>query len=121
MVTATEASGSKLPQPQRMGHGQEHEMFGREDAQAPSETVPLRKRGQAIGPAGVGRQEGGHRMPGVALEPTGSGVVAGHDQHVRPERLDSRQCGVEFLDSRHLAVKRPVLTGGVGVFEVEKE
>ena len=104
-----------------MGHRQQHEVLRRKLAEAAPQAFPLREFLEAVGPARVGREQRRHRVPAVALQLARRRVVARHDQHVGLELLDSRDGTIELLDPLHLLGERAVLTGGVGVLEVEEE
>src|SRR2546425_6105282 len=90
-------------------------------AEAARRARPLGERGDGIGATVAAPQKRRDRLPAVAREHRGRGVVARHDEDIGTERADLRDVRVEALEGRHLAVEVAVLSGLVGVLVVYEE
>jgi len=114
-------SGAELGESACMSEGEGHEVHGLEVAQTAVETRSFAEFCSSIRAAGIRHQQRGHGMPAMALQLRRSAVIAGNDEDVGAEGLDSGDDGVELLDHLDFGVEITVLATRIRVFEVNKE
>src|ERR1041385_29049 len=96
-------------------------MFGFKNAERVGVGASLGEAFEFVG-AGIRRmQEDGLRVPGVAFEDAGGGMVAGDGEHVGLFAQEQRERGVEFGDGVGLGGEVAVFAAHVGVFVVDEE
>ena len=104
-----------------MSHGETHQVFRRELAEAAHDALGFAENFAAVRAAKIRRQQNRHRVPAVRLHFRRRAVVARDDQHVRVEFRDSRNDRVQLLGPLHFGREVAVLAGGICVFEWTKK
>src|SRR3990172_3119006 len=80
--TEDSSSGAELGEAQPVGEEQRHQLLGGERAQAAGGAGALGELGHGVGAAVGAPEQHRHRLPAVALEDGGGGVVAGDGEDV---------------------------------------